>query len=141
MRLIEQSIRRAQDFKMQSLAVIVNALADLDIANPTLLEVVKQILLRKIDVLSTTALSEVPAAGKHKPAMPDASQLSPQDCAMFMTAYTRNKQFDAVDLLQSLENSFLLRIDEANGPTLATMFNSHAAWCHHVVDQSIIKGE
>ena len=48
-KLIEQSIRRAQDFKLQTLAVIVNSLADLDVANPTLLEIVKQILLRKID--------------------------------------------------------------------------------------------
>lgn len=58
---------------MMSLAVIVNALADLDIANPTLLEVTKQILLRKIDTQGTAALSEIPAAGKHKPALPDAS--------------------------------------------------------------------
>ena len=48
--LLKQTIRRAQEFKLQSLAVIANSLADLDVANPTFLEITKQILLKKIDV-------------------------------------------------------------------------------------------
>lgn len=58
---------------------------------------------------------------------------------MFMTAYTRCKAFTAVDLLESLEASFLSRIDEATGPTLVTMFNSHASWCASLVDECVIK--
>lgn len=60
---------------------------------------------------------------------------------MFMTAFTRCKQFDSVDLLESLEASFISRVDEANGPTLVTVFNSHAAWSAHIVDQTILKKE
>lgn len=58
-----------------------------------------------------------------------------------MTAYTRCKLFDTVDLLESLEASFISRIDEATGPTLVTVFNSHASWCAHIVDQTILKKE
>jgi hypothetical protein len=61
---------------------------------------------------------------------------------MFMTAYTRCKQFDSsVDLLESLESAFISRIDEANGPTLVTVFNSHSAWSVHIVEQTLLKKE
>lgn len=58
---------------------------------------------------------------------------------MFMTAYARCKQFESVDLLESLEASFLSRIDEADGPTLVTVFNSHAAWSAHIVEQCYVE--
>ena len=41
---------------MQTLAVTVNALAELDITNPTLLQITKQILLQKIDEKAGSAL-------------------------------------------------------------------------------------
>ena len=43
---------------MQTLAVTVNALADLDITNPTLLQITKQILLKRIDEKATGPLNE-----------------------------------------------------------------------------------
>ena len=53
---------------------------------------------------------------------------------MFMTAYTKSKMFGAVDVLESLESAFMARIDEASGPTIVTIFNSHASWANHIVD-------
>ena len=47
--LLKISINRATDFNMQTLAVTVNSLAELDITNPTLLQITKQILLSRID--------------------------------------------------------------------------------------------
>jgi hypothetical protein len=119
--------------------VIANSLADMDVANPTFLEILKQILLQRIDMKAPTL--ELADARGGKPAKADPHQLSPIDCAMFMTAYTRCKMFTSVDLLESLEASFLSRIDEANGPTLVTMFNSHAAWCAQLVDECVLKKE
>ena len=40
-KLLKQTIRKAQDFKLQTLAVIANSLADMDVANPTFLEILK----------------------------------------------------------------------------------------------------
>jgi len=57
---------------------------------------------------------------------------------MFMTSFTRSKMFDEIDLLESLEAAFLSRIDEANGPTICTIFNSHATWAAHIIDQAVI---
>jgi len=84
--LIKQSIKRSQDFKLQTLAVIMNSLADLDIANPTLLHIVKQILLAKID--ENAPIVQVP---KGKEIQPNSAQLMPKDCAMFMTSFCRSK--------------------------------------------------
>lgn len=70
--LIKQSIKRSQDFKLQTLAVIMNSLADLDIANPTLLHIVKQILLAKID--ENAPIVQVP---KGKEIQPNSAQLMP----------------------------------------------------------------
>lgn len=134
--LLKQTIRRAQDFKLQSLAVIANSLADLDIVNPTFLEIVKQILIEKIDVKTDES---IPESENMMPGKPGPKMLAPIDCAMFMTAFTRCKQFDSIDLLKSLEASFLSRIESANGPTLVTVFNSHANWCQHIVKESEVK--
>ena len=71
---------------------------------------------------------------KLKPLQADKNVIYPLDCAMFMTSFTRSKMFDEVDLLESLESAFLSRIDEANGPTICTIFNSHASWAAHIID-------
>ena len=47
--LIKQSIRRADSFKLQTLAVVLNSFAELGIANDTLLTISKQSILAKID--------------------------------------------------------------------------------------------
>lgn len=52
--LLKQCIRRADNFNMQTLAVVLNSFAELDVSNPTLLEISKQILLKKIDLKATT---------------------------------------------------------------------------------------
>ena len=69
----------------------------------------------------------------------DKSSLAPIDCAMFMTAYCRGNMFKEVELLESLQASFLTKIDEANGQTLVTMLNAHAAWATHIIDETLIK--
>jgi len=43
--LLKQSIKRAENFNMQTLAVILNSFAELDIHNPTLLSIAQQIIL------------------------------------------------------------------------------------------------
>ena len=53
---------------------------------------------------------------------------------MFMTAYCRGEMFEEYELLESLESSFLSRIHEAEGQTLVTMLNAHAAWASHIID-------
>lgn len=113
--------------------MIVNSLADLDIVNPTLLQIVKQILVNKID-MKAQQLEVLGADTKVKPFEKEQNVLYPLDCAMFMTSFTRSKMFDEVDLLESLEAAFLSRIDEANGPTVCTIFNSHATWAAHIID-------
>ncbi len=55
-----------------------------------------------------------------------------------MTAYCRVSIFD-VDLLQTLEQVFVKKIDEANGETLVTMFTSHASWAQDMIEQCLIK--
>ena len=43
-----------------------------------------------------------------------------------MTAYCRANMFNEVILFESLEAQFLRRVDEAEGPTIVTMFCAHA---------------
>jgi hypothetical protein len=50
--LLKQSIRSATDMKLRSLSVVVNSFAELDITNPTLLGITKEILLKKADTKS-----------------------------------------------------------------------------------------
>jgi len=47
--LLKQSIRTAAQMKLRSLAVIVNSFAELDVTNPTLLQITKETLLRSGD--------------------------------------------------------------------------------------------
>ena len=50
--LLKQSIRSASEMKLRSLAVVVNSFAELDVTNPTLLTITKEILLRSVDTKS-----------------------------------------------------------------------------------------
>jgi hypothetical protein len=43
--LLKQTIRSAHEMKLRSLAVIVNSFSELDVVNPTLLGITKEILL------------------------------------------------------------------------------------------------
>jgi hypothetical protein len=43
--LLKQTIRGASEMKLRSLAVIVNSFAELDVVNPTLLGITREILL------------------------------------------------------------------------------------------------
>lgn len=43
--LLKQTIRSASEMKLRSLAVIVNSFAELDVINPTLLGITREILL------------------------------------------------------------------------------------------------
>lgn len=44
-----------------------------------------------------------------------------------------------VDLFESLESQFVEHIDDADGPTIVTMFCAHAAWAAHQIDECLIK--
>ena len=121
------SIRRAHEFNLKTLAVIVNSFAELDVTNPTLMAIVKEVVLRHCDTKSNRPIDE------------NSHTLLPIDCAQFMTAFARCEMFQEVDLFETIENAFIQRIDEAEGVTLATMFNAHAAWANHVIDEVLIK--
>ena len=131
--LLKQSIRRAENFPMQTLAVILNSFSELDISNPTLLSISQQILLSKIDTkaISADGMPLIPSTEK--------PSLTPVDCAMFMAAFSRAEFFDDVALQESLISCFIERIDEADGPTTVTLLNAHAAWVHHMIDTVLIQ--
>ena len=57
---------------------------------------------------------------------------------MFMSAFSRAEVFDDVALQESLLDCFIERIHEADGPTTVTMLNAHAAWCHHMIDSTLL---
>lgn len=61
--------------------------------------------------------------------------LTPLDCAQFLTAFCRVKYFEGnLDLFECLERYFIRNIDRASGETLVTMFISHAAWAQHMIE-------
>jgi len=116
---------------MQTLAIILNSFAELEVSNPTLLAISKQILLAKIDTKAVSADGQ-PLITTEKPS------LSPVDCAMFMSAFSRAEFFDDVALQESLISCFIERIHEADAPTTLTMMNAHSAWCHHMIEEVLI---
>ena len=130
--LLKQSIRRADKFNLQTLAVVLNAFAELEIANPTLLTIAKQTLLSKIDRQAVTQDGQPLITGE-KPS------LSPVDCAMFMAAFSRSEYFEDPALQESLITCFIERISEADGPTTVTLLNAHAAWLHHIIEKTLIR--
>lgn len=111
--------------KLRSLAVIVNSFAELDVINPTLLGITREILLNQVD-----------QKAEHLTSVQD---LQPIDCAQFMTAYCRANMFSEVVLFEALEAQFLRRIDEVEGTTIVTMFCAHASWANHLIDECLIK--
>ena len=128
--LLKQSIRCASEMKLHSLSVVVNSFAELEVTNPTLLAITREILLNSID----KKRDQNNMQGKHQP-----QELMPVDCAQFLTAYARANMFEEIDLFESLEAQFIDRIDEADGPTIVTMFCAHAAWAAHQIDECLIK--
>ena len=56
-----------------------------------------------------------------------------------MTAYCRGGMFKEIELLESLQASFLAQIEQTDGYTLVTMLNAHSAWVTHVIDETLIK--
>lgn len=114
--LLKESIKQSGDMKLRSLAVVLNSFAELDVTNPTLLTITREILLRSID---------------YKGPGSEVQELLPIDCAQFMTAYCRAKMFQEFNLMEALESQFVSQIDRADGPTTVTMFCAHAAWADH----------
>ena len=123
------SIRRAHEFDMKTLAVVVNSFAELDVTNPTLMTIAKELVLRHCDTKSDRPIEKDD----------NSENILPVDCAQYMTAFARCRMFQEVDLFETLENAFIQRIDEADGVTLATMFNAHAAWANHIIDEVLLK--
>ena len=128
--LLKQSIHRADQFSLQTLAVVLNSFAELEVSNPTLLAISKQTILSRIDRLS---------AASSLVTKQENSNLSPIDSAMFMSAFSRAEFFGDPALQESLMNCFMDRVDEADGPTTVTILNAHAAWFHHMIDQVLIQ--
>ena len=129
---LKQSIRRADKLPMQTLAVILNSFAEMEVSNPTLLEISKQVLLQKIDSKAVSP-NGMPLINDSEKA-----SLSPVDCAMFMAAFSRAEVFGDPALQESLIACFMDRIHEADGPTTVTLLNAHAAWCHHIIETVLI---
>ena len=60
---------------------------------------------------------------------------------MLMASFSRNDFFGEPALQESLMSYFLDRVPEADGPTTVTMLNAHAAWCHHMIEKTLINKE
>ena len=126
--LLKTVINNGTTYRLQSLAIIANALADLDVQNKTVFEMIKNVVMKEYEKSNTDEVSKEVKRTKVKPI----------DCAQLMTAFCRVKMFDA-ELLDVLEHLFISRIDEAFGQTLTTMFISHAAWASEMIDQCLIQ--
>ena len=50
--LLKLTIKKADLYKIQTLADVINSLAELEITNPTLMQISKQIVLSKLDFLA-----------------------------------------------------------------------------------------
>ena len=94
-KLIKQTIIKAQTFNTQTLAVVLNSLADLDIHNPTLLTISKELIIQKFD--EGQLASEQGLTIEGPPLNKDTKdELRPLSCAQFMTAFARAKMFSEV---------------------------------------------
>ncbi len=127
------TIRHAKDYKLQSLAVITNALADLDVQNTTVFTIVKNVI-QSIDNQDKEDMGEIPSNQRR-----EERRLTPLDCAQIMTAFCKVKLFENnLDLFELLERHFVKYIDQATGETLVTMYTSHAAWGQHMIEQCLV---
>ena len=91
--------------------------------NPTLMAITREILLRNIDQKANHSLA--------------VKDLNPLDATLFMKAYTESGLFNEVILFESIESHFITRIDEADGPSLVTMFSAHANWMNNMVEECL----
>jgi hypothetical protein len=119
--LLKLSIQRADTMKLLTLATVINSFAELEITNPTLLSITKEILLNTIDRKSNI---EDPMM------LAKSEDIKPNEITQFMTAFCRAQIFD-VHLMEALESQFISQIDQAEAPSLVTMFTSHGAWAAH----------
>ncbi len=123
--LIRTTIRNAKSYKLQTLAVISNALADMEIQNVTYFNIIKNIIM-EIDIQDKAIEEgkEIPLSNKSL-----EKTLKPLDCAQLMSAFCKVKLFEGnLDLFELLERHFVKYIDQATGETLVTMYTSHAVW-------------
>ncbi|CDW89579.1 UNKNOWN [Stylonychia lemnae] len=121
--LIRITIRDCETYNHQSLAVILNALAKLEIKNMTIFNIVRALLLRQAHPESTNQTFHT---------------ITTVDCAQFMTAFAKVEIFD-FELFESLESVFLSQIDQARGETLVTMYLSHGALSQDMIKQCFIE--
>lgn len=121
--ILKLSIRKADIYKVQTLADVIHSLAELDIINPTLLEITKQVLLRKLDHKAVGPYGEPIVTDQ------DSIDLKPFETAMIMNAYCKAAMFKEVELLESLESAFLSKIHEATPSDMVVMFGAHSTWC------------
>ena len=121
--LIKVTIKNANEYKLQSLAVIANSLGQLDIKNQTIFTIIKNIILKEHLDGNTEGLLD---------------KLKPIDCAQFMTAFCRVSMFD-LELFEALEGVFVKKIDQTSAETLVTMFTSHAAWSQNLIEECLVQ--
>jgi hypothetical protein len=93
---------------MQTIGVISNSLAEMEIQNTTYFNIVKNIILEnELFEKSIEAGEEIPRNVNLK-----EKSLKPLDCAHFMAAFCKVKLFDGnLDLFEYLERQFVKYID------------------------------
>lgn len=55
-----------------------------------------------------------------------------------MAAFSRSEFFGDPALQESLIACFIERLSEADGPTMVTFLNAYAAWCHHIIEKTLV---
>lgn len=119
--LLKQAIRTAAEMKIFSLSTINYAFSRMDITNATLIDITKQILERNL--------------------FGDSDRLSVQDCAQFQNSYIMTGMFYEYKILMALEAAVLDKMErgEVDAHTTANVFNAHAHWASHMVEECIVK--
>jgi len=87
-----------------TLAIIVNSFVEMDVINPSLLNITKEKILALPFDDSTEGDNFRNKEG-----------LRPLDCALYMTAFCRAGMFNEMKLLEKLESIWLNSIEEADG--------------------------
>ena len=128
--LLKITIKKADMYKVQTLADVIHSLAELEIVNPTLLQITKQVLLRKLDRKAEGPNGEPVIQDS------DGTDLMPFEMAMVMKAYCKAGMYEEVELLESLESAFLERIEDATTSDIVVIFGAHSSWCSNMIDQT-----
>ena len=128
--LLLQTIRTATQMKLFSLAVIVDSFALLDIRNPQLVSISKQIILQQLQIYK----GEIPEQ------LVSPFKLEILDALIFQSAFC-NQMFHEEEILYGLEELLIANIGELDGIQVADLFNNHARWASHMVDVCLIKKE